>query len=151
MPFDDNDFVKMFGPTPMVPVTGLPDTLPTHPERKSPESMQERFDFQVKVRQFDLAREDDVKEMEAVLTKIVYGTALELKQKWSSDKDGSVMVALSWVNLVPKKRRKRPGEAGENPWGTHGENPGIPDEGYPGHGAVIPVPPPPDARGDEEE
>lgn len=145
--YGDDDYAKMFGPQPQMPSLGDPDLLPTHPERKAPESMRDQYDYQVKVRQFDLSKEEDRTAYEEITTKFLYGTAIELKQRWASDKDAGTMIAMSWINLIPKRARKGPGAAKKgNPWRNHGENPGVPDGAYPGQGATVDPP-----SGDEEE
>lgn len=135
---DNDDFeFGMFGPQPMLPSLGFPDALPTHPEVPSERAEQDEFDYNVRVEQFDLNNEEAREALETVLTKIVYGTCRELRQKWSADKEGSTMVALSYIELIPKKRKVKRDSKVENPWATHGENPGIPDGEYPGQGAVL--------------
>lgn len=138
MAYRDDDFTSMFGPQPMVPSLGDPDLLPTHPERKAPESIKDQYDFKVRVQQFDLAKEGDREAYEEIQTKFIYGTSIKLNEKWSADKEGGTMIAMSWINLIPKKARKgRRSAAKGNPWRNHGENPGVPDGAYPGHGATV--------------
>jgi len=102
--------------------------------------MHDEYDFRVRVDQFDLSDAGAKAQYEQILTDIVYGNKMARQEKWSADKDGSVTIAMSWIDLIPKRRKRSASDnRGKSTSGgpAHGENPGIPDGAYPGAGAVV--------------
>lgn len=133
------DMQDLFGPGPSAGMPSFSDMLPTHPEQRRQKTMQEEYDFKVRVQQFDLNDDSERKEYEKILTEVIYGKKLLRQEKWSSDNSGRTTIALSWIDLIPKKKKKSSTAKGKSRKSgpTHGDNPGIKDGEYPGSGAVV--------------
>lgn len=132
------DMNDLFGGGPNMGMPSLPDMLPTHPKAQRQRGMKEEFDFKVRVAQFDLNEDDERAAYEAILTDVIYGKKLLRQEKWSNDNSGRTTIAISWVDLIPKRRSSGTARGvAVAPGPVHGSNPGIEDGEYPGSGAIL--------------
>jgi hypothetical protein len=133
-----SDMNDLFGGGPNMGMPSFPDMLPTHPKAQRQKGMKEEFDFKVRVAQYDLNEDSERAEYEQVLTDVIYGKKLLRQEKWSSDNNGRTTIAVSWVDLIPKRRRSGTAMGKSvSPGPVHGSNPGLEDGEYPGNGAIV--------------
>lgn len=96
--------------SPGTPASPLEDRMRTelrsHPKQQDTEKS---FfdDYHVKARygMFDLSQTKDVEELEKVISQIMARKKILRQEKWAHDKDGLTIVTLSWLDLVPKKKK----------------------------------------------
>lgn len=121
------------------------DALPTHPSAKKGTGPNERIEWAVRYKQFDLSRDADVKELESTLTK-VRNNPMNMRvrqERLANDKDGFTIVTLSWeegtVVKTKKKKKPRTDENGK-PYALQQQYPfpEVPDGTYPGSGTDSP-------------
>lgn len=84
-------------------VPSLADLLPTHPEPKSSAANPaDAVTYKVRYQQFDLSKEDDVEELESIMTAVLERKKVLRQEKWSNDKDGFMTVTVCWMDIIPK-------------------------------------------------
>jgi hypothetical protein len=87
----------------------------THPESKSAaQDIQSRYHYSAKYRMYDLSVEDEVLELEELVSSIMRGEKILRQEKWTHDKEGKTVVTMSWLDLIPKKKTRDKMKMSEN-------------------------------------
>jgi len=83
----------------------------TYPGAQSPggsvASFTDQNNVAARYKMFDLCKETEVVELEALMTAACLGTKMIRKEQWSHDKDGLTVVTVSWLDISPKKSKKK--------------------------------------------
>jgi hypothetical protein len=116
-----------------------PDTLPTHPQSRKQPTPGGKISLRARYKQFDLTKDDQVEELERIMTDILNGKRYLRQERMANDKDGFTIVTLSWADVEesapasasPPKDDKSPKMAVQFPFPT------IPDGAYPGSGVTL--------------
>lgn len=87
----------------------------THPESKSAsQAVQEKFHYAARYRMYDLCNDEQVLELEELMSSIMRGEKVLRQEKWTHDKEGQTVVTVSWLDLIPKKKTRDTLKSSEN-------------------------------------
>lgn len=79
----------------------------THPEsRPAAQEIQAQYHYAAKYRMYDLSRDEQVAELEELMSAVLRGEKILRQEKWTHDKEGLTVVTASWIDLIPKKKTR---------------------------------------------